>query len=110
MIRRPPRSTLFPYTTLFRSGVHTKVSYPPKFVVIVTTSEAPPPQEVTLYEDKSNAGFGSIMTGTSTIGELQPNFAKNTVFGRSVRAAVLPLPFTAPVFVAKNSAAVRLSA
>src|SRR2546430_12648083 len=27
MIRRPPRSTLFPYTTLFRSvGVHQKVS------------------------------------------------------------------------------------
>src|SRR2546426_6662219 len=24
MIRRPPRSTLFPYTTLFRSGVHTR--------------------------------------------------------------------------------------
>src|SRR2546430_3041421 len=23
MIRRPPRSTLFPYTTLFRSGAHT---------------------------------------------------------------------------------------
>src|SRR5256885_12045873 len=23
MIRRPPRSTLFPYTTLFRSGTHT---------------------------------------------------------------------------------------
>src|SRR2546422_6678467 len=28
MIRRPPRSTLFPYTTLFRSriGIHCKVS------------------------------------------------------------------------------------
>src|SRR5690349_23538166 len=25
MIRRPPRSTLFPYTTLFRSGVATQV-------------------------------------------------------------------------------------
>src|SRR3712207_9481403 len=25
MIRRPPRSTLFPYTTLFRSEVHTLV-------------------------------------------------------------------------------------
>src|SRR2546430_3364073 len=25
MIRRPPRSTLFPYTTLFRSGVHGRV-------------------------------------------------------------------------------------
>src|ERR1041385_1150853 len=26
MIRRPPRSTLFPYTTLFRSGVHQRHS------------------------------------------------------------------------------------
>src|SRR2546430_8883261 len=26
MIRRPPRSTLFPYTTLFRSACHTRVS------------------------------------------------------------------------------------
>src|SRR5256885_3535668 len=25
MIRRPPRSTLFPYTTLFRSSVHLRV-------------------------------------------------------------------------------------
>src|SRR5256885_6232530 len=25
MIRRPPRSTLFPYTTLFRSRVHARV-------------------------------------------------------------------------------------
>src|SRR3712207_7455073 len=25
MIRRPPRSTLFPYTTLFRSGVQTRL-------------------------------------------------------------------------------------
>src|ERR1039458_2787867 len=30
MIRRPPRSTLFPYTTLFRSGV--KSRYTPAFV------------------------------------------------------------------------------
>src|SRR2546422_1693727 len=26
MIRRPPRSTLFPYTTLFRSGHHSSLS------------------------------------------------------------------------------------
>src|SRR2546430_15983415 len=26
MIRRPPRSTLFPYTTLFRSGQHGEVT------------------------------------------------------------------------------------
>src|SRR2546430_17612165 len=28
MIRRPPRSTLFPYTTLFRSSYHGKPSFP----------------------------------------------------------------------------------
>src|SRR5258708_14789283 len=27
MIRRPPRSTLFPYTTLFRSGEHKKAGF-----------------------------------------------------------------------------------
>src|SRR5437588_7520526 len=29
MIRRPPRSTLFPYTTLFRSGARSTTSWPP---------------------------------------------------------------------------------
>src|SRR3712207_8839285 len=28
MIRRPPRSTLFPYTTLFRSRIHVTKWYP----------------------------------------------------------------------------------
>src|SRR2546422_3113954 len=32
MIRRPPRSTLFPYTTLFRSAADTVVSEPLRFV------------------------------------------------------------------------------
>src|ERR1022692_2101214 len=31
MIRRPPRSTLFPYTTLFRSTSHTSVALLQKF-------------------------------------------------------------------------------
>src|SRR3712207_8624790 len=31
MIRRPPRSTLFPYTTLFRSGVGDAGGVPPRF-------------------------------------------------------------------------------
>src|SRR3712207_8866108 len=29
MIRRPPRSTLFPYTTLFRSGTRSRTRLPP---------------------------------------------------------------------------------
>src|SRR5258707_11037186 len=32
MIRRPPRSTLFPYTTLFRSGFHRDVRREPHAV------------------------------------------------------------------------------
>src|SRR5258705_8130043 len=31
MIRRPPRSTLFPYTTLFRSGMRNKDVEPQKY-------------------------------------------------------------------------------
>src|SRR3712207_7439331 len=31
MIRRPPRSTLFPYTTLFRSAWTTRVSNPVRY-------------------------------------------------------------------------------
>src|SRR5438270_4745131 len=37
MIRRPPRSTLFPYTTLFRSGGHTLTA------VDLTNAAAPVP-------------------------------------------------------------------
>src|SRR2546422_1923985 len=31
MIRRPPRSTLFPYTTLFRSGMVRRMGFRPLF-------------------------------------------------------------------------------
>src|SRR5688572_2831602 len=32
LIRRPPRSTLFPYTTLFRSGVRANFRLPLRFI------------------------------------------------------------------------------
>src|SRR3712207_8717795 len=35
MIRRPPRSTLFPYTTLFRSGVYFRVAMAERRHVII---------------------------------------------------------------------------
>src|SRR5258705_5624675 len=39
MIRRPPRSTLFPYTTLFRSdpaiGPHQRADHPPHAIGVV---------------------------------------------------------------------------
>src|SRR5256884_6391937 len=37
MIRRPPRSTLFPYTTLFRSIVHPALAGPVTLVTLDTT-------------------------------------------------------------------------
>src|SRR3712207_6928287 len=57
MIRRPPRSTLFPYTTLFRSvperrGVR---------VLLPDGNQAPPPQRVDEGGDGSVRGAGGRM-------------------------------------------------
>src|SRR5690606_2150438 len=90
-------------------GVQTKVSYPPKLLLIVTTSEGSPEHEVTMSVDNSNAGLGVISTFTSTNSELQLEVAKNTVFGRAVLVDVPPLPLTLPVKVNNNSAADLLS-
>src|SRR2546421_9218517 len=40
MIRRPPRSTLFPYTTLFRSGWCSRCGEPPRPAVRAGTARA----------------------------------------------------------------------
>src|SRR2546426_3199848 len=40
MIRRPPRSTLFPYTTLFRSSVRQRICAPER-VSLMPPSHAP---------------------------------------------------------------------
>src|SRR5947199_7458286 len=42
MIRRPPRSTLFPYTTLFRSARHARRSAP--LGAALARPRAPPPR------------------------------------------------------------------
>src|SRR5258705_2466945 len=50
MIRRPPRSTLFPYTTLFRSGVgpfqleHDREELVPEGFGVTTRPRAPVPR------------------------------------------------------------------
>src|SRR2546422_7002317 len=42
MIRRPPRSTLFPYTTLFRSGNRGRAGHPPRALLGVLVADAAP--------------------------------------------------------------------
>src|SRR3989449_10081018 len=65
MIRRPPRSTLFPYTTLFRSD-HVQVN--------AKKYAADPETELqalrTLIEEELHAGFYNIDVDTSTLVDL----------------------------------------
>src|SRR5258707_7174690 len=42
MIRRPPRSTLFPYTTLFRSGKAARAHRPPGAATVARPVDATP--------------------------------------------------------------------
>src|SRR3712207_8081767 len=52
MIRRPPRSTLFPYTTLFRSSAHTPLTQ------LLFGSPHPGPQSMGTGEAPSGPGSG----------------------------------------------------
>src|SRR3712207_7178187 len=65
MIRRPPRSTLFPYTTLFRSvalahGLEGEADLP-----AVRRVGAPEPQAVVVDEDlrQEDVGVGGVVDG-----------------------------------------------
>src|SRR5256886_16470623 len=59
MIRRPPRSTLFPYTTLFRSGV-----YPPGMKIVAGW-----------FRDGRGWAIG-IMVGALTLGSAVPHLLR----------------------------------
>src|SRR5690242_21380746 len=50
MIRRPPRSTLFPYTTLFRSGVAYLPSSGDQFSSLTTITQQVKPEQFSNYE------------------------------------------------------------
>src|SRR3712207_788802 len=51
MIRRPPRSTLFPYTTLFRSGFHASTSG----TTATRFSPCSPPRSIHLHSAASDS-------------------------------------------------------
>src|SRR5438874_9689772 len=61
MIRRPPRSTLFPYTTLFRSDIETgvatrtrpKTKKPSNYKVLMLNDDYTPMEFVVLVDRKS---------------------------------------------------------
>src|SRR3712207_7639591 len=67
MIRRPPRSTLFPYTTLFRSDRgHVFIAQPPLYKVTRGKSEQYLKDERTLEEYLIGGGLEEAVLTLST--------------------------------------------
>src|SRR2546430_5739270 len=67
MIRRPPRSTLFPYTTLFRSG----------FVMSSTYNQRPRPPEVLVEGDRSEEHTSELQSQSNLVCRLLLEKKKN---------------------------------
>src|SRR2546429_8550416 len=60
MIRRPPRSTLFPYTTLFRSGVRARLGDVAKVKqIFLPTIKLPKVSTVGVYQDRKSTRLNS---------------------------------------------------
>src|SRR5260221_9900098 len=70
MIRRPPRSTLFPYTTLFRSttrsnppdGGKDRSQYPPTRGMVTSPGSTSPPPGGARYPDRKSTRLNSSHT------------------------------------------------
>src|SRR2546430_14604560 len=74
MIRRPPRSTLFPYTTLFRSPYGPKLS-------AVAIFAAPRPYVATVGPDRNNDGnTADDFVGDSANRVIRPVAAWNNMY------------------------------
>ena len=62
MIRRPPRSTLFPYTTLFRSELHTNVQAVQEKLTLKGAKERRFPNEFRGIQRNSEQTTNSVVT------------------------------------------------
>src|SRR5260370_24780502 len=102
MIRRPPRSTLFPYTTLFRSEAAGAGS---------TTDGMPYTGDAVTLGGTAAGTFASKDTGTSiavtisgnTLGELRTTHDKTPLTHQSrLRSYISPNTLTAPALPANN--------
>src|SRR3712207_6858823 len=67
MIRRPPRSTLFPYTTLFRSPVADVPAVTEEFVELIGVDE----EEILKISAKTGEGVGEVLRSEEHTSELQ---------------------------------------
>src|SRR3712207_8466963 len=71
MIRRPPRSTLFPYTTLFRSRRRSRVSHPAQSYLIHRQREGKSLQDAASEDGARRAYTGRTPRSEEHTSELQ---------------------------------------
>src|SRR2546430_14045565 len=93
MIRRPPRSTLFPYTTLFRSAALI-FAVAAVFVLRRKMAERPRPFRTPAYPWAPLCFVLGTVVGLSAIvwGEIQVgNFSP--IYGLGIAAAGFPVPY-----------------
>src|SRR2546430_5880125 len=78
MIRRPPRSTLFPYTTLFRSHVHLLLQLLDLLVVRAT--------EALLFghEEKAEVAELDVLREQAVRADDDVDFARRQIFDRAL--------------------------
>src|SRR3989337_4060067 len=87
MIRRPPRSTLFPYTTLFRSMV--------SFTHKDSQGTGPTPREgLDRKSTRLNSSHGSISYAVFCLKKKQPNHTQ---------PPTIPSPLTPPLLDLRDS-------
>src|SRR5256885_12743264 len=95
MIRRPPRSTLFPYTTLFRSEVeaqdratHADVGRD-VYQLVATHAEALGPERHHLHEtDRTRGGYRPAIEAALDVDDRHDQARRQTRLSRPVRFAV----------------------
>src|SRR3712207_7777477 len=85
MIRHPPRSTLFPYTTLFRSGQPAEVGEEPAADQGQQVDQLPAPERVPARDPRQQGGGG---VGEVAV-ELEDRVAGAVVLGRDRKSTRL---------------------
>src|SRR2546422_6074270 len=93
MIRRPPRSTLFPYTTLFRSHVHaSRIPHPASREVVVAALERPLPAYDKSGDRKStrlNSSHGYISYAVFCLKKKKKKYTVHSYTGEFTRYFVM---------------------
>src|SRR3989441_361880 len=90
MIRRPPRSTLFPYTTLFRSGRGCSISQASASMMTQLLKDKPVPQALALAERMTAMMHGDEAAARDkSLGDLRA-LAGVSKFPVRIKCALLP--------------------